>query len=51
MRGCFDVVVAESVDRLSRDQEHIAALFKHLSFRGIPQARSPRARSANCMSA
>jgi site-specific DNA recombinase len=30
------VVVAESLDRLSRDQEHIAALFKHLSFRGIP---------------
>src|ERR1700677_1696881 len=31
----FDVVVAESLDRLSRDQEHIAALFKQLSFRGV----------------
>jgi site-specific DNA recombinase len=33
--GCFDVVVAEALDRLSRDQEHIAALFKHLSFAGV----------------
>ncbi len=32
----FDVVVAESIDRLSRDQEHIAALFKLLNFCGIP---------------
>ena len=32
----FDVVVAESLDRLSRDQEHIAALFKLLSFANIP---------------
>ncbi len=30
--GVFDVVVAESLDRLSRDQEHIAHLYKHLSF-------------------
>ncbi|HVS08810.1 MAG TPA: recombinase family protein [Planctomycetota bacterium] len=34
--GRFDVVVAESLDRLSRDQEHVAALYKLLSFRGIP---------------
>ena len=34
--GRFDVVVAESIDRLSRDQEHIAALFKLLSFCSIP---------------
>ena len=37
--GCrkqqFDVVVAESLDRLSRDQEHVAALFKQLSFHGV----------------
>jgi site-specific DNA recombinase len=31
----FDVVVAESLDRLSRDQEHVTALFKHLSFHGV----------------
>jgi site-specific DNA recombinase len=26
--GSFDVVVAEALDRLSRDQEHVAALFQ-----------------------
>jgi DNA invertase Pin-like site-specific DNA recombinase len=31
----FDVVVAEALDRLSRDQEDIAALFKRLQFAGI----------------
>jgi site-specific DNA recombinase len=34
-QGQFDVVIAESLDRLSRDQEHIAHLFKHLSFKGV----------------
>ncbi|MDZ5454446.1 recombinase family protein [Labrys sp. ZIDIC5] len=34
--GRFDILVAESLDRLSRDQEHIAALFKQLRFLGIP---------------
>jgi site-specific DNA recombinase len=34
-RGTFDVVVAEALDRLSRDQEHVAALFKQLSFAGV----------------
>src|SRR6202047_2058403 len=33
--GAFDVVVAEALDRLSRDKEDIAALFKHLSFAGV----------------
>jgi DNA invertase Pin-like site-specific DNA recombinase len=28
--GAFEVVVAEALDRLSRDQEHIAALYKQL---------------------
>ena len=31
----FDVVVAESLDRLSRDQENVAGLFKHLGFAGV----------------
>ena len=31
----FDVVVAEALDRLSRDQEDTAALFKRLRFAGI----------------
>ncbi|MGC9272149.1 recombinase family protein, partial [Acidiphilium sp.] len=34
-RGRFDVVLAEGMDRLSRDQEDIAALFKRLSFASI----------------
>src|SRR5215472_2639058 len=28
----FDVVVAEALDRISRDQEHVAAFYKQLSF-------------------
>ncbi|WP_343232687.1 recombinase family protein, partial [Microvirga antarctica] len=32
--GC-DVVVAESLDRISRDQEHVAALFKQMIFAGV----------------
>jgi site-specific DNA recombinase len=33
--GRFDMVVAEALDRLSRDQETVAALYKRLSFAGI----------------
>ena len=33
--GRFEVVVAEALDRLSRDQEHIAGLFKQLRFAGV----------------
>jgi site-specific DNA recombinase len=33
--GQFDVVVAEALDRLSRDQEDVAALYKRLSFAGV----------------
>jgi len=31
----FDVVVAEALDRLSRDQADVATLFKRLKFAGI----------------
>src|SRR5215813_11101516 len=31
----FDVVIAEALDRLSRDQEHAAHLYKQLNFLGI----------------
>src|SRR5690348_639012 len=34
-RGEFDVVMAEALDRLSRDQEDVAGLFKQLSFAGV----------------
>src|ERR687886_2756410 len=33
--GEFDIVVAEALDRLSRDQEDVAALYKHLAFAGV----------------
>jgi site-specific DNA recombinase len=33
--GALDVVMAEALDRLSRDQEDVAALYKHLSFAGV----------------
>ena len=33
--GRFQIVVAEALDRLSRDQEHIAGFYKHLSFAGV----------------
>src|ERR1700682_4381075 len=33
--GGIDVVVAEALDRISRDQEHVAAFFKQLSFAGV----------------
>ena len=31
----FDFVLAEALDRLSRDQEHVAGLFKQMSFAGV----------------
>ena len=31
----FDIVIAEALDRLSRDQEDVAALYKQLSFAGV----------------
>ena len=33
-RGRFDVVLAEALDRISRDQEHIAGIWKELTFDG-----------------
>ncbi len=33
--GQFEVVIAESIDRISRDQEDIAGVYKRLSFAGI----------------
>lgn len=33
--GRFQIVLAESIDRLSRDQEDIAGIFKRLSFAGV----------------
>ena len=33
--GKFDILIAEALDRLSRDQEDIAGLFKQLTFAGV----------------
>lgn len=33
--GAFDVVLAEALDRLSRDQEDIAGVYKRLTFAGV----------------
>ncbi|MCB1387009.1 MAG: recombinase family protein [Nitratireductor sp.] len=34
--GQFDIVLAEALDRISRDQADVATLFKHLKFAGVP---------------
>jgi DNA invertase Pin-like site-specific DNA recombinase len=34
--GSFDIVVAEALDRISRDQEHVAGFYKQLQFAAIP---------------
>ena len=33
--GTYDILIAEAMDRLSRDQEDIAGLYKQLSFAGV----------------
>jgi site-specific DNA recombinase len=33
--GRFDVILAEALDRLSSDQEHIAGFYKQISFAGV----------------
>jgi DNA invertase Pin-like site-specific DNA recombinase len=35
MSGEIDVVLAEGIDRLSRDQEHIAGFFKRMQYQGV----------------
>ena len=34
-RGAFEIVVAEALDRVSRDQADVAILYKHLRFAGV----------------
>src|SRR5688572_26887859 len=34
-RGRFDIILTESIDRLSRDQEDIAGLYKRMRFAGV----------------
>ena len=34
-KGSFDILISEAMDRLSRDQEDIAGLYKQLTFAGV----------------
>ena len=34
-RGMFEIVIAEALDRVSRDQADVATLYKHLKFAGV----------------
>ena len=34
--GQFDIVMAEALDRISRDQADVATFYKHLKFAGVP---------------
>ena len=34
-RGEFDILLAEALDRISRDQEDVAGIYKRLSFAGV----------------
>ena len=34
-RGLFEILVAEALDRVSRDQADVATLYKHLKFAGV----------------
>lgn len=34
-KGAFDILLAEALDRISRDQEDIAGIYKRLGFAGI----------------
>ena len=46
----FDIVMAEALDRFSRDQEDTAGLFERLTFAGVNTSRSLKATSRICTS-
>lgn len=48
--GRFDIVIAEALDRLSRNQAHIAALYENLSFAGVAVETPFEGRSTRCTS-
>jgi len=47
----FDIVLAESLDRISRDQEDIAGVYKRLTFAACAWLPSPGETSTSCISA
>jgi len=42
--GSYDIVLAEALDRIARDQEHIVRIYKRVIFADARLVRSPRAR-------
>src|SRR5262245_25200817 len=48
-KGEFDVVLAEALDRISRDQEHVAAFYKQMCFAGVRVVTLAKVRSTNFM--
>ena len=51
LRKEYDVVLAEALDRFSRDQEDTAGLFKRLTFAGVRIVTLAEGRSGICTSA
>lgn len=51
LRKEVDIVLAESLDRFSRDQEDTAGLFKRLTFAASASSPWPKATSPSCTSA
>ena len=49
--GGVDLVMAEALDRLSRDQEDIAAIYKRLQFAGVTLTTLAEGKSLNSISA
>ena len=49
--GAFDVVVAEALDRMGRDQADVSALFKHLQFARVMIVTCQKAKSTSSTSA
>ena len=43
--GKFEIVLAEALDRISRDQADVAILFKHLQFAGVKNRHAGRGRN------
>lgn len=49
--GRFDLILAEAMDRLSRDHEDIAGLFKRMSYSDVKMFTLPEVKSRICVSA
>jgi Resolvase, N terminal domain len=50
-RGKFDIVLAEALDRISRDQADVATLFSICALPACESSRWPKAKSPNVMPA